>query len=349
MRVLVTGSEGYIGSVLVPLLVERGHDVAGFDTGYFAEARFLPLAASELTRRGDLREIEAKDLKGFDAIIHLGALSNDPWGQLNPELTQQINYECSVRLAKLAKQAGVARFLFSSSCSTYGAASQGGVVETDELNPLSAYAVAKVMAERDITPLADDRFAPTFLRNATVYGVSPRMRFDLVLNNLAGWAFTTGKIVIQSDGTPWRPLVHVRDVSAAFLAIMEAPREVVANQVFNIGQESENYQVRDLAAATEKEFPGSTVVYADQASTGDPRSYRVSFRKFWSAFPNLRFEWNAEKGLRELHEVFDRVGFTGDHFQHRDFIRLKQIEHLLETGALDHELRWTCALAAREA
>ena len=349
MRVLVTGSEGYIGSVLVPLLVDRGHDVVGLDTGYFADALLLPPAASKLTRRADMRETRAGDLRGFDAIIHLGALSNDPWGQLNPELTHQINYECSVNLARLAKQAGVPRFLFSSSCSTYGAASQGAVVETDELNPLSAYAVAKVNAERDIAPLADGRFAPTFLRNSTVYGVSPRMRFDLVLNNLAGWAFTTGKIVIQSDGTPWRPLVHVRDVSAAFIAIMEAPRELVANQVFNIGQEGENYQVRDLAAATKKEFQGSTLVYANQSVNPDARSYRVSFRKFWSAFPNLRFEWNAEKGLREAHEVFERIGLTSERFEHRDFVRLKRIEYLLETGALDQELRWTYALVGGRA
>jgi len=346
MRVLITGSDGYIGSVLGPFLVEHGHTVAGFDAGYFSQALFVPQPPGSLLRRSDLRDVRAEDLAGFDAVVHLAALSNDPLGQLDPQLTYDLNYRATVRLAELAKQAGVGRFLFSSSCSMYGSATQEMVVETDELRPLTAYASSKVSAERELSALADQGFAPTSLRNATVYGVSPRMRFDLVLNNLAGWAYTTGRIVIQSDGTPWRPLLHVRDLSAAFLAVLEAPRETVANQAINVGRDGDNYQVRDLAAAVGREFRDSVVVYENRSAASDPRSYRVSFGKLRSAFPDLRFEWDVAKGLRELHLAFQQQGVTAERFQHRDFYRLRQIQHLLETGALDRQLRWAAASAS---
>jgi len=291
-------------------------------------------------RRGDLRDLVAEDLEGLDAVVHLAGLSNDPLGQLNPELTYDINYRCTARLARLAKLAGARRFVFSSSCSIYGSATGDRVTETDALDPLTAYAESKALSEREIASLADDRFAPTFLRNSTVYGVSPRMRFDLVLNNLAGWAHTTGQVVIQSDGSPWRPLIHVRDLSAVFLAVLEAPEATVANQVYNVGRDEENYQIRDLAAAVEKEFAGSSVVYKSLASTPDPRSYRVSFQKLRSAFPDLRFEWDVARGAHELRIAFEQTVLTPDRFQHRDFHRLKQIQHLLETGDLDGSLRW---------
>ena len=341
MKVLVTGHQGYIGSVLCPLLLEQGHHVAGLDIGFFSDYDFLPPAEGCESLAVDVRDLEASHLEGFDAVVHLAALSNDPMGQLDPALTDDINHNGSVRVAELAREAGVGRFVFSSSCSMYGAGSAAGEAldESAPFSPVSAYAVSKVDAERRISALADEDFSPTFMRNATAYGVSPRMRTDLVVNNFVGWAVTTGEIRIMSDGTPWRPVVHIGDISGAIAAVLSVERERVHNRAFNVGRDEDNYQVRDIAGVVAAVVPGVEIVYA---GTGEPdkRSYRVDFGKIRRDLPEFVPRWNLEGGVREIHEIFSKVRLDSELFESRHLVRLRQLEYLMETERLDPQLRW---------
>jgi nucleoside-diphosphate-sugar epimerase len=340
LKVLVTGHEGYIGSVLVGKLLGRGHFVRGLDTEFFRECELTsPPEPSELIRK-DVRDVTVDDVAGVEAVIHLAALSNDPMGEIDPALTLAINYEASVNVARLAKQAGVRRYLFASSCSMYGQSSAGAVDETAGFNPLTAYAQSKVKTEEAVSRLADDAFSPTFLRNATAYGLSPRLRFDLVLNNLIGWAMTTGEAKVMSDGSPWRPLVHCEDIADAFIAALEAPLETVHNQAFNIGQDSENYQVRDIAEAVAATVPGCRVTYAEGAGP-DPRSYRVDFSKVRRVLPSFQPRWNVRLGAQQLYNALKDRRVTREDFEGRRFVRLAQLKHLLANGSLQPDLRWS--------
>jgi nucleoside-diphosphate-sugar epimerase len=342
MKVLVTGHNGYIGSVLAPMVRAAGHDVVGLDSYLFEACTFGDDAPAMPARRLDLRDVTVEDLEGFDAVIHLAALSNDPLGNVNPQCTYDINHLASVRLARLAKQAGVERFLFASSCSLYGVAGDTLLTEEAAFNPITAYGESKVRVERDVAPLADDRFSPTFLRNATAYGVSPRLRADVVVNNLVGYAFTTGDVLIQSDGTPWRPLVHVEDIGRAFLAVLDAPRPLVHNQAFNVGRTEENYRVRDLAELVRQVVPRSTVEYAEGGGP-DPRCYRVDCSKIERTLPAFRPQWTVRRGMEQLHEAFERYGLTREAFLGDRYLRIKQILRLQGEGRLDSTLRWSVA------
>ena len=341
VRVLVTGHDGYIGRVLTPVLRDRGHEVVGLDLGLFAGCALGPDVGAVTDLQLDLRDIRLVDLAGFDAVVHLAAISNDPLGELNADCTLAINHLASLRLATLAKAAGVERFLFASSCSLYGAAGPGTpVTETAPFNPLTVYGLSKVLAERDVAALADDRFSPTFLRNATVYGFSPQLRVDLVVNNLTGFAYLTGEVLILSDGSPWRPLVHVQDVARAFLAVLEARRGVVHNQAFNVGTDDANYQIRDVAEIVSGVVSGSRVAYAPDGGA-DERCYRVDFTKLHKTFPELAFEWDVRSGAEELLDAYQTHGLKLDTFIGPRFTRLLHIRESMQAGRLDEELRRT--------
>jgi nucleoside-diphosphate-sugar epimerase len=339
MRILVTGHKGYIGTVMVPMLLKKGYEVVGFDSDLYQRSTFGDGIVEIPELRKDIRDVEPKDLEGFEAVLHLAGLSNDPLGNLNPNLTHEINYLASVELAKLAKQAGVTRFIFSSSCSNYGAGGADWLNEESAFNPVTPYGVSKVKVEQDVSQLADDNFSPTFLRNATAYGVSPRLRFDLVLNNLVAWAFTTGQIYIKSDGTPWRPIVHIEDISRAFIAILEAPRELVHNEAFNVGRNEDNYQIRDLAEIVKETVPNCKIEYAPDAGP-DKRCYRVDCSKVAQTLPNFQPQWNARKGAVELYEAYQKVGLTLEEFEGPKYQRIAHIKYLISSGKLDENLRW---------
>ena len=347
MRVLVTGHHGYIGSVVAPMLRDAGHDVVGLDTFYYRDCDFGSSSAVEPACDIDVRDVRSDDLEGFDAVVHLAALSNDPVGDLNPEWTYAINLAGTVALARAAREAGVRRFVFASSCSIYGAAEDDtSLDEKAALRPLTPYAESKVAAEKELRELSDRDFAAVSMRNATAYGVSARLRLDVVLNNLVAWAHTTGAIRLESDGTSWRPLVHVRDIGVATMALLDAPEGLVSGEAYNIGSDNQNYRIRDLAEAVHELLPSCEITFAAEASP-DPRSYRVDFSKFSAAFPDCRLEWTAERGVEELVRAFQTVGLTRDDFDSYRYVRLRQLRRLLDARALGDDLRWA-SLAGRQ-
>ena len=339
MRVLVTGHKGYIGTVMVPMLLSAGHDVLGLDSDLYRNSTYGGVLPDVPEIIKDVRDVEKMDLEGIDAIIHLAGLSNDMLGDLNPTLTYEINHAASVRLAAMAKEVGITRFVFASSCSNYGAAGDGLQDESGALNPVTPYAISKVMVERDVAQLAADNFTPVFMRNATAYGVSPRIRFDIVLNNLTAWAYTTGQILLKSDGTPWRPLVHIEDISMAAIAAVEARSEIVHKQAFNVGLNSENYQMRQLADIVKNTVPNCDITFATGAEP-DKRNYRVDFSKFARAFPEHRFRWNVKRGAQQIYDSYRTFGLKRDEYEGPKYKRIAQITSLLSSGQLDKTLRW---------
>lgn len=347
MRVLVTGHRGYVGAVMVPMLLRAGHEVVGFDTGYYSGCDFGPFAEAVPAIDRDLRDARAADLESFDAVIFLAALSNDALGNLDPTLTYDINLAATVAFAARAKEAGVSRFLFSSSCSLYGAAGDEFLTETAAFHPVTPYGEAKIRVEQALAGLASARFSPTYLRNATAYGVSPSLRGDLVVNNLTGYAYTTGEVLIKSDGTPWRPLVHVEDIGRAFLAVLEARQVVVHDQAFNVGVTSENYRIKDVAEIVRAVVPGSRVIYAPGASP-DLRNYRVDFSKIERALPAFRPAWIVRKGVEELHAAYRAHGLTKEEFLSSRYLRIGTILDRRSRGELDESLRWTRERGRRE-
>lgn len=324
---------------MVPLLLSAGHDVVGLDSNLFARCTFGDTVPDVPSIQKDVRDVNLSDLEGFDAVLHLAGLSNDPLGDLNPELTYQINHLASVHLAELAKEAGIQRFIFSSSCSNYGAGGTEMLTEESAFNPVTPYGLSKVYVERDVSKLADDTFSPTFLRNATAFGVSPRLRFDLVLNNLVAWAFATGRVHIKSDGTAWRPIVHIEDISRAFLAVLEAPVDLVHNEAFNVGRTEDNYQIRDLADIVEATVPNTKVEYAS-GGTADQRCYRVDCSKIQRVLPAFQPQWDARKGAVELYEAFRTTNLTVEDFEGERYKRIAHIRKLIADQELDPALRW---------
>ena len=340
MKILLTGHDGYIGHVLTPMLLERGHAVTGLDSCLYEDCGFAARKAMEVpVLRKDVRDVQLEDLRGFDAVAHLAGISNDPLGDLAPQTTYAINHEASVKLARLAKQAGVQRFVFSSSCSNYGAAGNDYLNESASFNPVTPYAESKVWTERDVAPMADDSFSPTFLRSATAFGVSKRLRGDLVVNNLVGYAVTTGQVLIKSDGMPWRPLVHIEDISRAFVAVLEALRDLVHNQSFNVGMTAENYRVREVAQMVSEVVPGSKVTFAGDASP-DARNYRVNCDKIRTTLPDFKPQWSVRKGVEEVYAAYCEHKTTADEFLSSSFVRLKKIRELQNAGKLDDTLSW---------
>jgi len=340
MKVLVTGHRGYIGTVLVPMLQNEGYVVVGLDSDLYRNCTFgEPLPSDVPSIIKDVRDVDEHDLEGFDAVLHLAGLSNDPLGDLNPELTKEINYRASVRLAELAKNAGVSRFVFSSSCSNYGAGGSDFLDETSELRPVTPYGESKVLVEKDVTELADDHFSPVFLRNATAYGASPRIRFDLVLNNLVAWAYTTGQVYLKSDGTPWRPIVHIEDISRAFLAALKAPKELIHNNTFNVGRTSENYRIREIAEIVKETVPGSRIEFSEQSGP-DKRNYRVNCDKIEHMLPDYKPQWTARKGAQQLYETYQKTGVRLEDFEGPKYRRITHIKGLIASGKLGEDLRW---------
>jgi nucleoside-diphosphate-sugar epimerase len=341
MRILLTGHDGYIGAVMSRMLVEQNHDVVGLDSGLFEGCTFGEdlFAIPQISK--DIRDIERADLEGFDAVVHLAAISNDPLGNLNPECTYDINHRASVRLAELARDAGVSRYVYSSSCSVYGAASPDDILdESAAFSPVTPYAKSKVMVEDDVRVLATDDFSPTYMRNATVYGVSPKLRGDLVVNNLVGWALTTGRVHLKSDGTPWRPLVHVEDLCRAFSAVLSASREHIHNESFNVGRNEENYRISDVAEIVERAVEGSVLTYEEGAGP-DPRCYRVDFGKIETRLPGYDPTWTVARGVDQLLSAYREVGLEQKDLEGDRYLRIKHIARLLENKKLDSDLRWT--------
>lgn len=343
MKILVTGTEGYIGARLAPWLQSRGHEVLGLDSGFYRDGCLyldpLGLPSGPQTLYKDLRHVAPADLQGLDAVIHLAELSNDPLGQNRPEITFKINHEGSVRLATLAREAGVRRFVYASSCSVYGVGGGEFLDERSPTNPQTAYAQCKVLVERDLTPMASADFSVVFLRNATAYGPSPRMRFDIVLNDLCALAWTRHKIAMVSDGSPWRPIVHIEDICEAMRCAVEAPADAVNGEIFNVGQTRENYRIREIAETVARIFPDCTVSAGPPA--GDNRSYRVAFDKIATRLPGFKAVWTAERGARELRDLFERIAFGEEVFSFRAFTRLKQLKYLQQTGQIDNDLYWS--------
>lgn len=340
MHVLLIGCEGYLGSLFGPLIARKGHQVTGLDTGFYRERTLYRSSDSTpRTLSKDIRQVTIDDFKDIDAIVHMAELSNDPLGQLAPEITYEINHRGSVHLAELARQAGVQRFVYMSSCSVYGVSDAEFVDEQSAVDPQTAYAVCKVRVEKDLSKLATDCFSPVFLRNATAYGASPHMRFDIVLNNLSGLAWTTKEIRMTSDGTPWRPLVHALDICHAIEQVLEAPTEAIHNQIFNVGDTEHNYRVREIATIVADAFPGCQLTFGPPSA--DNRSYRVSFEKIRKHLPGFRCAWDARKGARQLHDLFQHIELSSEMFQFRAFTRLKQLEHLIRTHQLDGRFFWT--------
>jgi nucleoside-diphosphate-sugar epimerase len=343
MKVLVTGHHGYIGSVMVPLLLETGHEVVGLDTGLYEACGFGDGRREVAGVRLDLRDVEPRHLEGFEAVVHLAALSNDPLGDLDPQLTYDINHGASVRLARAARDAGVERFLFASSCSLYGASgTDTPLTEEAPFNPVTPYGESKILVEHDVSALATDSFSPVFFRNATAYGVSPFLRVDIMVNNLVGYAVTTGEVLIKSDGSPWRPLVHVEDICRAFVAALGVDRQRTHNQAFNVGLSEENFRVREVADMVESVVAGSRVEYAAGASA-DARDYRVDFGKIQRVLPEFRPRWTVRKGVEELYEAYRRYHLTADEFLGGRYVRLAEINRLQDQARLDERLRWTGA------
>jgi nucleoside-diphosphate-sugar epimerase len=341
VRTLVTGTEGYIGCILAPELMRQGHEVLGVDTGFFRDGWLFH--GTQLTPRTlvkDIRAISPEDLEGVEAVVHAAELSNDPAGELAPHITYEINHKASVRLAQLAKAAGVRRFVYMSSCSVYGLGSGDDLVDEESpVNPQTTYAECKTLVERDLAPLADDGFTPSYMRNATAYGASPRMRFDCVVNNLAGLAWTTNEIVLTSDGTPWRPNVHLLDIVKAVIAVLEAPADTVRNQAFNVGSTEQNHRIRGIAEIVAEAFPGCVIRFGEPRP--DNRSYRVSFDKIHRTLPDFSCDWDVPRGVRQLHRVFRHIEMGEETFLYRSFTRLKQLQHLMRTRQIDEQFFWT--------
>lgn len=342
MNILVTGTEGYIGARLAPWLAAAGHTVMGLDSGFYRDGTLyldpigMPIAPRTVYK--DLRKVTPKDFVGFDAVVHLAELSNDPLGQNRPEITFKINHEGSVHIARCAREAGVRRFVYASSCSVYGIGTGEFLDETSPVNPQTTYATCKALVERDVMPLGDSGFCVTFLRNATAYGPSPRMRFDIVLNDLCALAWTRRKIAMLSDGSPWRPIVHVEDICEAIRCTLEADPALVNREIFNVGATSENYRIREIAALVAEAFPGCEVTAGPPSA--DNRSYRVSFDKIAARLPGFRTRWTAAKGAEELRRLFERIEMSKETYEFRAFTRLKQLKYLQATGQLDDDLYW---------